>query len=234
MKAAFFDLDGTLLPMDEKKFVNGYFGLLIKRLISKGFPIEKDSFVKAIWYGTDAMRKNDGSKTCAQAYWDAFMTAYPTLKKEEIKPAFEEFYGTDFKLSDQFCDEPHKNLQGIIDAVRKKVDYIVLAGNPMFPTCGMITRLEIAGVKPESFDLIPDYEDMHYAKPNKLYLQELMDKFNLNPEDVIYFGNSEKEDGRPAKELGIKFYLTGNIVKEEGSDNSFPSIDFQDIPTLFN
>ena len=234
MKAVFFDLDGTLLPMDEKKFVSGYFGLLIKNLISKGFTIEKEPFVKAIWYGTDAMRKNNGSKTCSQAYWDAFISLNPNMKREEIKGAFENFYATDFKYSGQFCDEPHKNIQSIIDAVKSNVDYLILAGNPMFPLCGMNVRLEIAGVNPSSFDYIPDYEDMHYAKPNKLFLQELMDKFNLKPEDVIYFGNSEKEDGKPAKELGIRFYLTGNIVKEEGSDNSFPSIDFQDIPTLFN
>ena len=234
MKAAFFDLDGTLLPMDEKKFVNGYFGLLIKNLISKGFPIEKEAFVKSIWYGTDAMRKNDGTKTCSQAYWDAFVSINPGFKREEIKAAFEEFYATDFVNSKQFCMEPHKNAQSILDAVKSKVDYVVLAGNPMFPLCAMLERIEMAGVNPNTFDFVPDYESMHFAKPSKYYLQELMDRFNLKSEDVIYFGNSEKEDGAPAKELGVRFYLTGNVENKDGNDLAFPYIDFKDIPTLFN
>lgn len=232
MKAVFFDLDGTLLPMDENKFVKGYFGLLINQL--KDFGFEKESFVKAIWYGTDAMRKNDGKKTCSDAYWDAFTSLYPNLNRQEIKSAFENFYATGFKDSKQFCFEAHKNAQGIIDAIKNKGYKLVIAGNPMFPLCAMKTRIEFAGINPDSFDYIPNYEEMHFAKPNKNFLLELMNKFDLKKEDVIYFGNSQKDDANPAKELGIKFYYTGNIVKEEEGDNYFPSIDFQDIPKLFN
>ena len=32
MKAVLFDLDGTLLPMDQDQFVMSYLGLLAKRL----------------------------------------------------------------------------------------------------------------------------------------------------------------------------------------------------------
>ena len=32
LKAVLFDLDGTLLPMDQDKFVECYFGLLCKKM----------------------------------------------------------------------------------------------------------------------------------------------------------------------------------------------------------
>ena len=46
LKAVLFDLDGTLLPMDQDAFVEGYFGLLARKMIPYGYEPEK--LVKAI------------------------------------------------------------------------------------------------------------------------------------------------------------------------------------------
>ena len=54
-----FDLDGTLLPMDQEAFTTGYFKFLAKKLAPYGY--EPKSLVDAIWAGTAAMVKNDGS-----------------------------------------------------------------------------------------------------------------------------------------------------------------------------
>lgn len=53
-----FDLDGTLLPMDQEAFTTGYFKSLAKKLAPYGY--EPKSLVDAIWAGTAAMVKNDG------------------------------------------------------------------------------------------------------------------------------------------------------------------------------
>lgn len=37
IKAILFDLDGTVLPMNEEEFTKGYFGLLCKKLVSYGY-----------------------------------------------------------------------------------------------------------------------------------------------------------------------------------------------------
>ena len=42
-----FDLDGTLLPMDQEAFTTGYFKLLAKKLAPHGY--EPKSLVDAIW-----------------------------------------------------------------------------------------------------------------------------------------------------------------------------------------
>ncbi len=41
IKAVLFDLDGTLLPMDQEEFVKAYFGLLAKRLATLGYEAER-------------------------------------------------------------------------------------------------------------------------------------------------------------------------------------------------
>ena len=49
IKNIFFDLDGTLLPMDEEKFTKAYFSLLAKAVAPLGYESEK--LINAVWKG---------------------------------------------------------------------------------------------------------------------------------------------------------------------------------------
>ena len=53
LKAVLFDLDGTLLPMDQDEFVREYFGLLCRKMAPLGY--EPKALVKAVTLG-DGMR----------------------------------------------------------------------------------------------------------------------------------------------------------------------------------
>ena len=55
-----FDLDGTLLPMNQDTFIKAYFGGLAKKMSPHGYEPEK--LISAIWSGTKAMIKNTGEK----------------------------------------------------------------------------------------------------------------------------------------------------------------------------
>ena len=59
VKAVLFDLDGTLLPMDQDQFVMSYFMGLAKWLAPKGY--EPGKLKEVFWAGVAAMVKNDGS-----------------------------------------------------------------------------------------------------------------------------------------------------------------------------
>ena len=65
-----FDLDGTLLPMDNDVFVKTYFGLLAKTLAPHGY--EAKALVDAVWAGTAAMVANDGRQTNEAVFWEKF------------------------------------------------------------------------------------------------------------------------------------------------------------------
>ena len=45
-RAALFDLDGTLLPMDQDEFTKGYFKLLVKKLAPHGYEPEALEILK--------------------------------------------------------------------------------------------------------------------------------------------------------------------------------------------
>ena len=65
-----FDLDGTLLPMDQEKFTKAYFKTLAMKTAPLGY--DPSELVKGIWAGTEAMVRNNGSKTNEQAFWSRF------------------------------------------------------------------------------------------------------------------------------------------------------------------
>ena len=64
-----FDLDGTLLPMNQDEFVTFYMPLLAKKYISEGISFDPKAFIASVWKGYGAMVNNDGSCTNREAFW---------------------------------------------------------------------------------------------------------------------------------------------------------------------
>ena len=206
LKAVLFDLDGTLLPMNEDQFTRGYFGMLCKKLAPYGYNSEE--LVKAIWAGTKEMIKNDGSQTNEQVFWNCFAKIYgkEKLKDESL---FADFYRNEFKNSKIFCGE-NPQAREVIDFVKAQGLKVILASNPLFPRDGMINRLGFINLTENDFDYIPSYETSHYSKPNPYFYQEILQNNHLKPSEVIFFGNSETEDCEPASKVGIKSILVGD------------------------
>ena len=65
-----FDMDGTLLPMDIDEFLGAYYKDIAAYVAKSGR--DQEAFQAALNAGVKAMAKNDGSRTNADAYWDAF------------------------------------------------------------------------------------------------------------------------------------------------------------------
>lgn len=62
-----FDLDGTLLPMDQERFVRAYFGLLARTMAPLGYA--PDRLLGVITDGIQAMVQNDGAATDEDVFW---------------------------------------------------------------------------------------------------------------------------------------------------------------------
>lgn len=226
IKNILFDLDGTLLPMDQDKFASGYFSRLVKKLAPLGYDPKKT--VDGIWAGTAAMIKNNGDCTNEQAFWNKFEEIFGE-KALKDKPVFDEYYRVEFQDVKNDCGF---NTQSAKTVKKLKNDgfKLILATNPIFPAVATESRIKWAGLDKDDFMLYTTYENSHYCKPNPDYYREITQKLSLDPAECLMVGNDAEED-TAAEKLGIKvFLLTDCLINKKGRDISvYPHGGFKEL-----
>lgn len=80
----FFDLDGTLLPMDTQAFLDAYMKNLAAFMAQHG--IDPDLGMKALFAGIKAMGKNDGSISNRDAFWQVYETVTGQAAEDAEEP----------------------------------------------------------------------------------------------------------------------------------------------------
>ena len=221
-----FDLDGTLLPMDQDVFVKTYFGLLAKRLAPLGY--EPTELIKAIWAGTKAMINNVGEKTNEEVFWDDFASRYGEEARKDL-PEFDAFYREDFDKVKEVCGFNSK-ARKVIEFLKQKEIHVVLATNPIFPAIATEKRIGWAGLVTEDFELYTTYENSKYCKPNLEYYKEIVNKLDVKPEECLMVGNDVGDD-MVAEKIGMKvFLLTDCLINKTDADVSeYPNGNFDDL-----
>lgn len=225
-KVVLFDLDGTLLPMDQEQFTKYYFGLLAKRLAPLGY--NPDQLIDGIWKGTAAMIKNNGDKSNEAVFWDTFSALLGEhVRKDE--PEFDAYYRTDFQNVKASCGF-HPLAAEAVAKVKSMGLRTVLATNPIFPAVATESRMAWAGLNPADFELYTTYENSCHSKPNPAYYQDILEKLGVSAEECLMVGNDVGEDMVAAK-LGMKvFLLTDCLINKDGSDISlYPNGGFEEL-----
>ena len=226
VKAVLFDLDGTLLPMDQDEFVKAYFRLLAKKLAPYGY--EPDKLVKAVWHGTGAMIQNDGSCTNEVVFWNDFTNIFGEQARSH-EPVFAEYYEKDFQQVKNICGYTPKAAE-IVRSLKAAGVRVALATNPVFPAIATESRIRWAGLEPEEFELYTTYENIGFCKPNLDYYREILRRMELDAADCLMVGNDVDED-MVAGKLGMEvFLLTDHLINKSGTDiNAFPHGSFDDL-----
>ncbi len=231
MKVVLFDLDGTLLPMDQDTFIKAYLGGIAKKLAPHGY--DPDSLVKAVYAGMKAMTGNDGSCTNEVAFWNAFTGILGEHVKEDM-PIFDDFYRNEFQEVKNICGFLPEAAQTVRKL--KEMGYrVALATTPMFPSIATESRIRWAGLEPEDFEIFTTYENYHFCKPNLNYYREVVEKLGVKPEECLMVGNDVGED-MVTEELGMKvFLMPADLINKVGKDISkYPQGNFEDLLAFVN
>lgn len=226
LKCVLFDLDGTLLPMDQDVFVKAYFSGLAKKLAPHGY--DPKALIDGIWAGTAAMIRNSGSCSNEEAFWRSFEAVLGRQARQD-EPLFYEFYCTDFQNVRQVCGYTPEAAEAV-RSIRGMGLRVALATNPIFPAVATESRIRWAGLQPEDFELYTTYENASYCKPNPAYYQQILDKLGLAPEECIMVGNDASDDTAAGK-LGIRvFLLTRDLINKDGRDlSAYPQGGFEEL-----
>jgi FMN phosphatase YigB (HAD superfamily) len=210
-----FDLDGTLLPLAQKDFVEVYFAELGKKFAQLG--LDPHVAIKATWAGTKAMMLNDGACTNAERFWAAFasLLSLTEERRAAIETACDDFYANEFdKIKSLF--QPSGVPPRMIRALLKKGRRLILATNPLFPAVAVETRLRWIGLETKDFAYVTHYSNSSFCKPNPGYYREIFDKNNLSPDQCLMIGNNTTED-MCAAELGVETFLVTDCLENEAN-----------------
>lgn len=212
VKHILFDLDGTLLPMNQDAFVKFYMPMLAKTYISHGISIDPKEFIGGVWDGYRAMVKNDGSCTNREAFW-RFLAPLLPVDREQAENLAEEFYAGEFNKVIEATQPTPLALQ-VVKAAKEKNISVYLATNPVFPRCATMNRIRWAGLQAEDFRIITTYEDNCYCKPNPEYFRCILERFSLNPQECLMAGNDVEED-LAIRALGVKTFLVTDTLENK-------------------
>lgn len=211
-----FDLDGTLLPMNQDAFIKAYFGGLARRLAPHGYDPQK--LIDAIWQGTAAMIKNDGSRSNEELFWQGFEIAYgkPARQDDEL---FAAYYREEFDNVSSSCGYTPMARE-VIDTAKACGLRVALATNPIFPAMATERRIAWAGLSTSDFELYTTYENSRFCKPNPAYYLDIMQTMGVTPEECLMVGNDVVED-MVAQTLGSRvFLLTDDLINPKNVDIS--------------
>lgn len=208
MKAILFDLDGTLLPLDEKLFVDIYFTELSK--VFSEYNIESNKLVEAIWTATHEIIKNDGKRTNEEAFWEKFKSII-NIDLSNVKEVLEKFYANEFFTKLKKCSAENNLAKVAVNLAKKNGRKVVLATNPVFPIDALV-RLKWTGLDIDDFDYVTHYSNSSFSKPNPKYYLDLCKKLNVEPKDCLMIGNDERQDIFAASSAGMNCYLVTDYL----------------------
>ncbi|MEG1512312.1 MAG: HAD family hydrolase [Raoultibacter sp.] len=215
-RAIFFDLDGTLLPLDMDMFMGGYF-LSLEAFVGE-HDLDVTRFTAALRKGISSMTHSDGIHTNEEMFWQAFFADMGEAAADiDWKVLLNEFYRHDFGQIGAGMP-PNPLSAEVLETLRAKGYPLALTTMPMFPPAAVDWRLNWGDLDPAAFDRITTYDNSTAIKPHLDYYRENLAAFSCKPEEVLMVGNNTREDLACLK-VGMPAYLiTDCLLDPNGFD----------------
>ena len=231
IKYIFFDLDGTLLGMDDKKFVETYLYFIHKGCFDENkFSLKESSYI--IYQSLNkTIGDLESNQTNLEKYYKYFKEYVGEENFNGYLDKFNKFYES--SLFDKCKDSTfvNQNMVAAISYLKDRGYKLVIATNPFFPKLAIEKRIKWANLDINDFEFVTFGEESHYLKPHLEYYLEILKKLNIeNSSEVMMVGNDVEEDMVSSK-LGFETYLVTdcmlsrygceNKVKNKGTSSDF-------------
>jgi len=225
IKYVFFDLDGTLLPMDQDLFIKIYFKELTKVFVKHG--CDPKVFFDALMKSIDLMISNDTDIENEYVFWSCMSEI--GVKESDVQKDIDAFYKGDFTNA-KFACSCNPLVKKAVDALKEKGKRLIVATNPVFPAIASEVRMQWGGVYPDDFEYITTYTNSIRCKPNVEYYLFLAEKFGCDPKECLMVGNDVSDD-MPARDVGWNVFLvTDCLINRKNVDISqYPNGDWNDL-----
>ena len=197
-----FDMDSTIISIDEQGFSKRYFQLLHK---THFYDVDFMFFVDTM---VDITRYVMTTKIPDKFTIDTFVTEMSSKFKrepEELKTNLLDFYNRQYNQLKSYI-RPARGVKKLIKNSFEKGYDVVVATTPVFPEVAIRKRLKWGGVLNFDYKLITHAENMHYSKPHEEYYIEILEKIGKKANECIMIGNEFIGDILGPTKIGMKTF----------------------------
>lgn len=224
-----FDLDGTLIGLDTDEFLQQYLqlvGQFVRDIM------EPKAFTKHLVDATYTMIADTRPDLTNK---DKFLEHFLTRINESAEPMlslFDVFYRERYPEL-QRCAQPMPGVREVLDYAVENDYQLVVATNSVFPKTAVRERMRWVGIDHYPWAFVASYENMHYAKPQLKYYQEILAAIGKEPQECLMVGNDTLED-MIASKLGITTFLVEQYAIERPDKHYEPDYrgSFRDLLRL--
>lgn len=211
------DLDGTLLDVEMRSFLEAFFPLAAARF---GGPGEARRISQAMGEAARAMMAaRDGARTVDLIFLESFAAAVGS-SPAEVRATFAAFYRKEFERMHRLV-RPIPGARAFVVAALGLGCELVLATNPVFFLDPIRSRLRWAGLGNVPFALVTAAEFMFWTKPHAGYYRQILAMTGRCPEQCLMVGDDPRMD-MAAKVAGIATWLA---VRADAEPREAPLAD---------
>jgi FMN phosphatase YigB (HAD superfamily) len=196
------DLDGTLLDVEMRGFLDAYFPLVAARF---GSPGQTRRIALALGEAArEMMSARDGARTVDLVFLESFAAAVGSTP-EQVRVSFSEFHREEFERMRRLV----RPIPGARDFVVRALGLgceLVLATNPVFFLAPILARVRWAGLADVPFALVTGAEVMRWTKPHGGYYRQILTMTGQSAGDCLMVGDDPRMD-MAARGAGIATWL---------------------------
>jgi FMN phosphatase YigB (HAD superfamily) len=200
--ALLLDLDGTLLDVEMRSFLEAFFPLAAARF---GGPQEQEVIAGAMGAAARAMAlAADGARTVDHVFLESFAPAVD-LTPDQVRAVFEEFHREEFGQLRRLA-RPAPGARDLVERALARGIELVLATNPLFFDAAIRARARWAGLEDVPFTLVTSAELMRWAKPHAGYFTQILELTGRRAQECLMVGDDPTMD-MAARREGIATWL---------------------------
>ena len=210
----FFDMDGTLLPLEVKDFLLPYYELMQASCAREGW--DSHHFREALNTGIFSMYDHPTSETNETAFWRVFFDELfggdepSQQQKDHLRHFFEEFYEHEFNKAGAGVVPNPASARALNTLVQKGYP-LYLTTMPMFPYKAIEWRMKWANCDISLFDRVTTFDNSTAVKPHLAYYEENIALADVPPERILMVGNNT-EDDLDCMKLDMDAYLVTDYL----------------------
>lgn len=212
--AIFFDMDGTLLPLEVRDFLVPYYELLA--IAAKRARFDAQLLQEGVNAGIMRMYDHPTDHTNEAAFWDAFFGVYfcdtdPTdIEKRAMYAFLDDFYAHDFDKAGEAA-VPHPAARRVLETLSAKGYPLYLTTMPMFPLSAIEWRMKWADAPIEVFERVTTFDNSTSVKPHLDYYRENIALADVPADRILMVGNNTMDD-LVCMNLGMDAYLVTDYL----------------------